>query len=109
VDPEVEGPAPPGNRPEDQHATKPPIDTPTIPPAADAADWKRDAYAAIESLAASGEIFSVDDVFALAGNPPRPYLISAVFPIAVKRGVIVKAGACVARDGRARLSWRGAR
>jgi hypothetical protein len=28
---EVEGPAPPGNRPEDSAATKPPIDSPTIP------------------------------------------------------------------------------
>jgi hypothetical protein len=94
--------------PDNQAAAKPP-DEASLSKTDDTADWKRLAYAAILTLAASGEIFSVDDVFALAGNPPRPYLISAVFPTAVKRGVIVRAGACVARDGRARLAWRGAR
>jgi hypothetical protein len=106
VDPGKRRGGPEATSSDDQAAARP-LDKSSLAKT-DVADWKRLAYAAIETLAASGQIFSVDDVFDLAGRPPNPYSVSAVLPTAVKRGLIVRAGAIVARDGRARLAWIGA-
>lgn len=78
------------------------------PSAAEIATWKRDATAALQLLADSGEPFTVEDLFELAGLPPHPYSISAVLPTFVKNGRIVRAGAAIAPSGRPRLLWIGA-
>jgi hypothetical protein len=68
----------PRGRPLDRSAPSTDPTEASLTQATDTADWKRDAYAAILTLAASGEVFCVDDVFDIAGRPPRAYSVSAV-------------------------------
>jgi uncharacterized protein (DUF2147 family) len=56
-----------------------------------AGDWKERAYAAIEQLAATGEIFCADDVRLLVGDPDAGQhhnLIGAIFGAARAKNLI---------------------
>ena len=82
----------------------------SLPTTADLASaaWRRDAYAALDQLAASGVDFIVDDLVDRVGKPPRPRQLSGVFAGASVRGDIVQVGSTVSRDGRLVRVWRGA-
>lgn len=56
------------------------------------ADWLTDAQGVVNALAASGEPFSADDVWAKVGAPPEPRALGAVMVFAARQGWIRKTG-----------------
>ena len=78
-----------------------------------ASAWRVKAAQAMASLAASGEEFSADDLVAIAGEPPVPNMLGAVFLAASRADQINAVGFTQAArpSARARVqrTWRGAR
>jgi hypothetical protein len=79
----------------------------------DETEWVEAARRAIEELATGGMEFDADDVRRLAGEPPTPAVIGAVFREAHKRGLIRVSGYRTAtrmqRHGSIVRIWRGER
>lgn len=56
------------------------------------AEWKDAARAVLARLAASGEPFTTDDVWALVAHPPEPRAIGALIRTAAQAGRIRRVG-----------------
>jgi hypothetical protein len=69
--------------------------------------WFRDAMTAIEALAASGELFTADDLSALLERPTSPHQVSAAFAVMRRKRKITAVGATVGRGGWLLYVWRG--
>jgi hypothetical protein len=69
--------------------------------------WNRAAAEAIDELAAIGD-FTVDHLLDRIGLPPVIRQISSAFAAGKRRGVIVRSGSTLGRDGRLVYTWCGA-
>lgn len=71
------------------------------------ARWRRAAYAAIATLARSGEQFTSDSVVVLVGRPPRGRQLSSALAVARRRRLIRPVGATFGREGGLLRVWVG--
>lgn len=78
---------------------------------AGADEWRSDADAALEVLAAGGKDFSADDLVLYAGPPPHPNMLGAVFLAASRRHLIyctgITKGQRASAHARMQRLWRG--
>jgi hypothetical protein len=111
---QFEGPAPPGDRPEDQTAAKP-LDAPIVRGAgleqaienASSDWWFQGALVAVKQLALSGRGFTADHVLDMVGAPTDPHYVGALFAAAQRLRIVEAVGARVGLDGRLARVWWG--
>lgn len=75
--------------------------------------WHFDALSAVRKLTEEREVFTSDDVYELAGDPPDPNHVGALFREAKQIGLIAETGRSVrskrpASKGRRILEWTAA-
>ena len=84
----------------------PPTDSAAVSVTPTAQDWRQNAQTVLSVLAGARHPFTCDTLTQLAGYPPRPQQLGAIFAAGKQQRLIEVVGAAIAENRLVRV-WRG--